>query len=214
MTTPAQPSSRPADGGPPPGHPGGAPVIRRIPEDQPYVVRPHLAKRALASVGILLVVVLPFAFVYLRVVSAAGPEMRYEDALYLFDVVAYPLVLVGTPLGCQLWLVRSVGPVLALGPAGLWVRTRPTWGQAVWLPWEGVARVSRRRRWSRGKMLVVTPHDTEVLHRFGVSTRVDGEALRSLRDFELTATLDFADRPESEIMAAVARYSKGRCQLG
>ncbi|SCL52874.1 hypothetical protein GA0070608_1085 [Micromonospora peucetia] len=219
MTTPAGPPPQPFHGAPPPGHPWAghpsrpAPVARRVPEDQPYVVRPGLAKRGLVSIGIMLVLILPIAFCAgLGMVNSADPEMRSQAVVGILGVVACLLALIGLPLGIQLWLIGSGGPVLALGPAGLWIRTRPTRGQAIWLPWEGVAQISRRR-WSLEKMLVVKARDSRVLQRLGVFTAVDSATLNAFYGSGLAATLNFADRPEAEIMSAVAHYSAGRCQI-
>ncbi|MEU4378943.1 hypothetical protein [Micromonospora echinofusca] len=217
MSTPAGHSPQPFHHGPPPGGPWGAPVpppvTRRIPEDQPFVVRPNVVKRGLLMMGVVLVLILPIACCAgLGVVNSADPQLRSQSVVGLLAVVGCLLALIAVPLGIQLWLIGSGGPVLALGPAGLWIRTRPTRGQAIWLPWEGVAQISRRR-WSLEKMLVVTPRDARVLQNLGAFTALDGAALNAFYGSGLVATLNFADRPEAEIMAAVAHYSAGRCQL-
>ncbi|WP_189040149.1 hypothetical protein [Micromonospora sonchi] len=122
------------------------------------------------------------------------------------------LAVICLPLGIQLWLIGSGGPVLALGPAGLWIRTRPTRGQAIWLPWEGIAQISRRR-WSLEKMLVVKPRDTRALQNLGAYTALDSAGLSAFYGSGLVATLNFADKSEAEILAAVAHFSAGRCPL-
>ncbi|MFG1776149.1 hypothetical protein ACGFIG_06945 [Micromonospora sp. NPDC049048] len=188
-------------------------MTRRIPEDQPFVVRPNVAKRGLLMMGVVLLFVLPIASCAgLGIVNSADPQMRSQSVLGILGVVGCLLALIALPLGIQLWLIGSGGPVLALGPAGLWIRTRPTRGQAIWLPWEGVAQISRRR-WSLEKMLVVKPRDSRVLQNLGAFTALDGAALSAFYGSGLVATLNFADRSEAEIMAAVAHYSAGRCQL-
>ncbi|MEV4665966.1 hypothetical protein AB0J85_28970 [Micromonospora echinofusca] len=217
MSTPAGHPPQPFHHGPPPGGPWGEPVLppvtRRIPEDQPFVVRPNVAKRGLLMMGVALVLILPIACCAgLGVVNSADPQLRSQSVVGLLAVVGCLLALIALPLGIQLWLIGSGGPVLALGPAGLWIRTRPTRGQAIWLPWEGVAQISRRR-WSLEKMLVVTPRDARALRHLGAFTALDGAALNAFYGSGLVATLNFADRPEAEILAAVAHYSAGRCQL-
>ncbi|MDT0533144.1 hypothetical protein RM555_29555 [Micromonospora sp. DSM 115977] len=189
------------------------PVTRRIPEDQPFVVRPNVAKRGLLMTGVALLLILPIACCAgLGMVNSADAQLRSQSVVAILGVVGCLLALVALPLGIQLWLIGSGGPVLALGPTGLWIRTRPTRGQAIWLPWEGVARISRRR-WSMEKMLVVTPHDARALQHLGAFTALDSAALSAFYGSGLVATLNFADRSETEIMAAVAHYSAGRCQL-
>ncbi|MFV2116718.1 hypothetical protein ACFHW0_30945 [Micromonospora sp. LOL_025] len=217
MSTPAGHPPQPFHHGPPSGGPWGdpvpPPVTRRIPEDQPFVVRPNVAKRGLLMMGVALVLILPIACCAgLGMVNSADPQLRSQSVVGLLAVVGCLLALVALPLGIQLWLIGSGGPVLALGPAGLWIRTRPTRGQAIWLPWEGVAQISRRR-WSLEKMLVVTPRDARALGHLGAFTALDGAALNAFYGSGLVATLNFADRPEAEILAAVAHYSAGRCQL-
>ncbi|MEU7995744.1 hypothetical protein AB0B83_10430 [Micromonospora sp. NPDC049060] len=189
------------------------PVTRRIPEDQPFVVRPNVAKRGLLMTGVVLLLILPIACCAgLGMANSSDPQLRSQSVVAILGVVGCLLALVALPLGIQLWLIGSGGPVLALGPAGLWIRTRPTRGQAIWLPWEGVARISRRR-WSLEKMLVVTPRDARALQHLGAFTALDSAALSAFYGSGLVATLNFADRSEAEIMAAVAHYSAGRCQL-
>ncbi|MEU2661753.1 hypothetical protein ACLQ20_01775 [Micromonospora sp. DT46] len=217
MSTPAGHPPQPFHHGPPHGGPWGGPVpppvTRRIPEDQPFVVRPNVAKRGLLMMGVVLVLILPIACCAgLGMVNSSDPQLRSQSVVAILGVVGCLLALVALPLGIQLWLIGSGGPVLALGPAGLWIRTRPTRGQAIWLPWEGVARISRRR-WSLEKMLVVTPRDARALQHLGAFTALDSAALSAFYGSGLVATLNFADRSEAEIMAAVAHYSAGRCQL-
>lgn len=217
MSTPAGRPPQPFHHGPPHGGPWAGPVpppvTRRIPEDQPFVVRPNVAKRGLLMTGVVLLLILPIACCAgLGMVNSADPQLRSRSVVAILGVVGCLLALVALPLGIQLWLIGSGGPVLALGPAGLWIRTRPTRGQAIWLPWEGVARISRRR-WSLEKMLVVTPRDARVLQHLGAFTALDSATLSAFYGSGLVATLNFADRSEAEIMAAVAHYSAGRCQL-
>lgn len=199
--------------GPPPGYPPPAPVTRRIPDDQPYVVRPSVLKRGLVFGGIVLVLLVPLVCLAgLGVAGSADPASRGDAVLTIASMAVCLLVAIGLPLGLQLWLIASGGPVLALGPAGLWIRTRPTRGQAVWLPWEAVAQI-RRRRWSLEKMLVVQPRDPRAVQNLGAYTAVDSGLLTAFYGSGLVATLNFADRPEAEIMAAVAHFSAGRCPI-
>jgi len=188
-------------------------VAKRIPENEPFVVRPNIAKRALLSAGIVLIVLLPVAFLAgLGILSSSEPEVRSAAAVGLLGLFVCLLTAIALPLGIQLWLIGSGGPVLALSPAGLWIRSRPTRGQAIWMPWEAVAHISRRR-WSLEKMVVVTPRDPRMLQHLGGITRVDSAALSLFYGSGLAATLNFADRPEAEIMGAIVHYSAGRCPI-
>ena len=78
------------------------------------------------------------------VVLATGSSLVQNGTITTGVVIAF--LLVGL-FGLQVWLLATGGPVLAVGPAGLWIKTRPTRGQAIWLPWEAIGLISRRR-WS------------------------------------------------------------------
>ncbi|PZG19336.1 hypothetical protein C1I95_11875 [Micromonospora craterilacus] len=171
------------------------------------MVRPNVAKRGLLFAGFALTLNLPVALL-------AGPRVLPGDVtvLGILGLLGCLLALAGLPLGLQLWLIGSGGPVLALGPTGLWIRTRPTRGQAVWLPWAAVAQISRRR-WGPEKSLVVKLHDPRVLRNLGAYTALDSGMLTVIHGSGLLATLTFADRTEAEIMTAVAHYSAGRCPI-
>ncbi|MEV0392198.1 hypothetical protein [Polymorphospora rubra] len=83
----------------------------------------------------MLLLILPIASLAgLGIVQGADPQNRGGAVLGILGVIGCLLALVGLPSAVQLWLIGSGGPVLALSPAGLWIRTRPTRGQAVWLP--------------------------------------------------------------------------------
>lgn len=222
------PQGYPAQGQPQPGYPPAgypmapagyppppppAPVTKRIPEDQPFVVRPSVAKRGWLFAGIVLGMATPIlCLAGLSMANSDDPDLRANALLAMLGITGCLLLAMGVPLGLQLWLIASGGPVLALSPAGVWIRTRPTRGQAVWLPWEAVAQI-RRRRWSLEKMLVVQPRDARAVQNLGAFTALDSSLLSAFYGSGLVATLNFADRPEAEIMAAVAHYSAGRCPI-
>ncbi|MEV4488856.1 hypothetical protein AB0K04_01930 [Micromonospora coxensis] len=208
---PQQPPYHPLPPGYPPPPPP-APLTKRIPEDQPFVVRPNVAKRGLVMGGVVAVLLVPIVCVLGIGVFGSTDGQDGGAVAGLLALVGCVLVAIAVPIGIQLWMIGSGGPVLALGPAGLWIRTRPTRGQAVWLPWEAVAEVSRRR-WSLEKMLVVKPYDQRALQNLGAFTALDSSLLSAFYGSGLVATLNFADRPESEIIAAVAHYSAGRCRI-
>ncbi|MEU5549594.1 hypothetical protein ABZ738_07475 [Micromonospora sp. NPDC047793] len=196
-----------------PSGPHPTPVVKRIPEDQPFVVRPNLAKRGLVIGGVLLAALGPLACCAgFLVLGSMNSAERGSAGLGLAIALGCLLLLVALPVGLQLWLIGSGGPVLALSHEGLWIRSRPTRGQAIWLPWEAVAQISRRR-WSLEKMLVVKPHNPATMPNLGGYTAFDSAPLNVLYGSGLVATLNFADKPEAEILAAVAHYSAGRCQL-
>ncbi|MEU4569677.1 hypothetical protein [Micromonospora sp. NPDC023956] len=214
----------PQPGQPTPGHPTGhpgypgyppppAPTAKRIPEDQPFVVRPSVAKRGLIMGAVMLVLLSPIVCLAgFGMAGSADPDVRGNAALGIVGILVCLLAATALPLGIQLWLIASGGPVLALSPAGLWIRTRPTRGQAVWVPWEAVGQI-RRRRWSLEKMLVVQLRDPRMLQNLGAYTALDSSMLNAFYGSGLVATLNFADRSEQEIVAAVTHFSAGRCPI-
>ncbi|MGV9806290.1 hypothetical protein [Micromonospora chersina] len=209
------PYQQPAPGWPaaPPAYPFGVgpaqppPTTKRIPEDLPFVVRPSLGKRALTLGLVTLVVGLVIAC---PIGLAASSEGGGVGLLFIIPVV---LLFFAVPVGLQLWLVSSGGPVLALGPAGLWIKTRPTRGQAIWLPWEAIDRIYLRR-WALEKMLCVKPRDPRVGSGLGAFTALDSGMQQAFFGTGFTATVNHADRGEDEIMRAVVGYAAGRCRVG
>jgi hypothetical protein len=195
----------------PPGYgfpPPQLPVTKRIPEDQPFIVRASVGKRVMQFgiiLGVLaLLVACPFGL------AASEPGSGGLGAA--LAVLGCVLVFFGALMGLQIYLLTSGGPVLAVGPHGLWIKTRPTRGQAIWLPWELVARIYRRR-WAFDKMVCVQPRDPRVGANLGAFTAVDSGMQQLFFGSGFTATLNFADRRESEIMAALAGYAAGRCPV-
>jgi hypothetical protein len=185
---------------PPPPPP---PVVRRIPEDQPFIARHSAGKRGVLFGGAALVV---------AVLVSCAPLLAGETLIGLVGAGAVA-VLTAVLLGLHLYLLASGGPALAIGPAGLWIKTRPTRGQAIWLPWEAIERIYVRR-WVFDKMLCVKPRDPRAGTHLGTFTALDSGMQQLVFGTGLTAPLNFADRPETEIMGAVAHFSAGRVRIG
>ncbi|MFD0576743.1 hypothetical protein [Dactylosporangium darangshiense] len=199
-------------GGPgaPLGGPGAPPPIaRRIPENLPFVARPSAMKRALILVPVVAAVLVVIGCPAAIVLTADGPDHTSGDIVALVALLACLTVVLTTVVALQIYLVSSGGPVLAAGPAGLWIKTRPTRGQAIWLPWEGIAEI-RRRRWALEKMVVVKPRDPRAEGGLGAFTAIDSSMLKLFYGSGFTATLNFADRSEDEILAALRQFSAGR----
>jgi hypothetical protein len=187
------------------------PVVNRIPEDQPFVVRHSRRKRGVlvGSVALALeVMMVGIAGLVLVGRAADGTGLEIGDALIALAGIA---VVFAAVFGGFFLFQTSGGPVLAAGPAGLWIRTRPTRGQAIWLPWEAIALISRRR-WGVEKMLVVRPRDRRA-ENLGVLTAFDGSIARAVYASGFTATINMADRPEAEILQAVAYFAANRVPL-
>ncbi|HEY0699737.1 MAG TPA: hypothetical protein VGD43_18220 [Micromonospora sp.] len=181
-------------------------MTKRIPEDQPFVVRPSVGKRAGLFGGIL-----GFLLVLVGCPLGLAASASGEVAPVLFILLGFGFFF-GLLFGLQLWLITSGGPVLAVGPAGLWIKTRPTRGQAIWLSWPAVEQVYRRR-WALEKMVCVKPRDPRTGGDLGAFTALDSGMQKLFFGTGFTATLNFADRPEAEIMAAIAHYAAGRVRV-
>jgi hypothetical protein len=183
------------------------PVVKRIPEDQPFVVRPSVKKRLLLFGGLLL-------FILLLLGCPAGLALSDGGggAVIFTVAMAVVLLLFGGVLGLQLYLSTSGGPILAVGPAGLWIKTRPTRGQAIWLAWDGIERVYRRR-WGLEKMVCVKARDPRAGSNLGAFTALDSSMQQLFFGSGFTATCTFADKPEAEIVGALTHFSAGRCPV-
>jgi hypothetical protein len=182
------------------------PVVPRIPADQPYVVRPSVRKRVIFF-GSLTAVLL----IFLGCVLSGAASGTSNGGALLIVFLGLVVLLVGL-FGLQIWLLASGGPVLAVGPAGLWIKTRPSRGQAIWLPWEAIGLISRRR-WSFDKVLCVVPRDPQAAQQLGAFTAFDSIITQAAFGTGFTATLNFADKSEQEILQAVAYFAAGRVQL-
>ena len=196
---------QPPQGYPPQGYPPPqpTPVTKRIPEDQPFIARHSIKKRVLLFGGI----GGGFSLVFAGCIGVSSGE-----ALVALGVFGFFAVIFGLIFGLQFWLLASGGPVLAIGPAGLWIKTRPTRGQAIWLPWEAIERVYKRR-WAFDKMLCVKPRDPRTGANLGAFTALDSGMQQLMFGTGFTAPLNFADRPEEEIVGAVAHFSGGRVHV-
>ena len=182
------------------------PVVPRIPADQPFIVRPSVRKRVIFFGGVVAVLMLVLGCVL--GLAAVGSENGLALLVVFFAIA---ILFVGL-FGLQIWLLATGGPVLAVGPAGLWIKTRPSRGQAIWLPWESIGLISRRR-WSFEKMLCVAPRDPRAEQRLGAFTAFDSMVTQAAFGTGFTATLNFADKSEQEILQAVAHFAAGRVQL-
>jgi hypothetical protein len=182
-------------------------VTKRIPDDLPLVVYPSLGKRSL-QFGLLLFLLVAL----LGCPAGFAAADSSGDGLAVVAAVGVILLIAAAAVGFQLYLITSGGPVLAAGPAGLWIKTRPTRGQAIWLPWEGIERIYRRR-WSLEKMVCVKARDPRATSNLGAYTALDSSMQQLIFGTGFTATLNFASRSEQEIMTGLAQLAAGRCPI-
>jgi hypothetical protein len=190
-----------------PGWFTGLEVAKRISDNLPLVVYPSLAKRSLQFGGLALFFLLGGAF---EIVAAFADRSRGHTVQFV--ITAIPMLVGAVALAAQLYLSVSGGPILAADHAGLWIKTRPTRGQAIWLPWEGIEQIYRRR-WAVEKNLCVKARDPRARANLGAYTTFDASMQRLVFGSDFSATLVFGSRSEQEIMAAIVALSAGRCPI-
>ena len=123
------------------------------------------------------------------------------------------LVLGALFVALQLAVQLRPGPLFAAGPAGVWIRTRPFRSAGIWLPWEAIQQVYRRR-WALERFLCLRPYDPRVGQNVGGLGQMDTAMSRAVFGTGLLLTLTFADKNEAEILQAVAYFANGRVHLG
>jgi hypothetical protein len=185
-------------------------LLKRIPEDQPFIVRNNPVKRLLV-VGAVWVVLQLFLILCAVVALTGDEDPEHSHATTVFSIAVISLAFLSMLVSPIVALIRRDEPVLALGPAGLWVRTRPLFGQAIWLPWESLLLISRRR-YGFDKMLIVRVRDERVA-QLSQSRSSTFSYYGSRRPSGFMATLNMADRTSDEILQAVAYYSANRVPL-
>lgn len=202
---PAQPAAWPQGQGQPGAWPPPAPVpvVKQIPEGQPYTVRASVRKRVL-QFGLLGLFILLMMSCPIGLSGVSGGDLPT-----LLLMVGFFVLLFGGIFALQIYLIASGGPVLAVGPDGLWIKTRPTRGQAVLLPWGAIEQIYTRR-WVFDKVVCVKARDPRTGGNLGAFTALDSGMQQLVFGTGFTAPLTFADRPEREIMGAIVHYSAGR----
>lgn len=181
-------------------------MAERIPADLPLVVH-HTVGRRLLVYG-LAYFAWCLALLGLAALLALASAGRGAIAVVVAGGCVIPIV--GFLLGVYLWALASRGPVLAAGPAGMWVKCRSLPGQAVWLPWEAIERVSRSRWWVFERMIKVQPRDPNIRRRIGRTSMFDATIGWWYFGPPFSVMLSFTDHSESAAIAAIAQYSAGR----
>jgi hypothetical protein len=191
---------------PPPYIPPYTPVPE-IPADQPFVLQQSVGKRfaILAGVG-------SVPFLLVGVVIGLGILSSDGGVAGFLGAIGCMLVLTLFFAGLQLAVQIRRGPLLAVGPAGLWVRTRPFRSAGIWLPWEAIAQIYRKR-WVWEKYLCVQPHDPRVGQNLPGLGQLDASMSKAVFGTGLLVSLTMAQRGQDEIMQALAYFSAGRVPL-
>ena len=132
----------------PPSWRGAPPAPRKqIPSDLPFVVR-RSAGRVSACSGRCsrAIWVLLTGLLAVGLLAGESPDRTGGDVVAVVAVGLCSLVVFGALAAIGARVILAGGPVLALDHAGLWVKnSQAVWGRAVWIPWESVERVTRRR---------------------------------------------------------------------
>lgn len=113
------------------------------PEGAPFVVRVSKVRR-LAWIGLV---------TGATALVGGGAAVALVGGLTGSAAAAGQLAVLLAGLLVMAWLVAlpavallQVHPVLAIGPAGIWIAAGPVWRAPVWLPWEAVDQISVHRR--------------------------------------------------------------------
>ncbi|GAA0795827.1 hypothetical protein [Spirilliplanes yamanashiensis] len=180
-------------------------VVPRIPADQPFVVQPSATKRALLLGGLTL-----GTFLVVGSLLAVFLTVLFDPGFAGVMGIVGCLLLSGLFFtGLQFAVQHRAGPALAVGPDGLWIRTRPFRSGGIWLPWAAVAEVYRRT-WLPERYLCVRPHDPRAGQHLGGFGGLDAAMSKGVFGTGLLVSLRTADRSEDEIMRAVAWFAAGR----
>ncbi|GAA3196942.1 hypothetical protein ACFO1B_00905 [Dactylosporangium siamense] len=181
----------------PPSWRGAPPAPRRqIPGDLPFVVR-RSAGRLSVSMGSVFALIWALLTGQLAFGLLAGESQDRTGG----DVVA---VVVGGFCAAVIFAVAALivvriilsnGPVLALDHSGLWIKnSQAVWGKAVWIPWESVERVARRR-FLGARMIAVFAGRVRYLAPLRLNDRTESEILGALAQFGGRSVLEPRDQP-------------------
>lgn len=180
-------------------------VVPRIPEGQPFSVGTNVAKvvGAYLAIGAFTVV----ASCYLGRFSVDS-----EDEVSRVATWGCLTATGAAVFGLLLWMNFFGGPRMAANPDGLWLRTRPTRGQAIWLPWDAIERIYPDRVMGQ-QVLCVRTRDSRIGAGLGAYTALDTAVQRALLDTRLAVPMKYADHSQWEILQALAVHANGRCEV-
>lgn len=182
-------------------------TIGRIPDNEPYVVGVDTAKLSILWGSVV-------AFTVLVWVGAISWLTAITDGFNPLPVLLLP-ALISIGANCFIWFTTvSGGPQLAASNRGLWIRARKWPVKGLFLPWETIGRIYVRRAGLADRALCVEPKDPRTGSGLGAFAGFDQAIQRAFTGANLTASLRFADRPEEEILGAVAHFAAGRVWLG
>ena len=195
----------------PPGFPLPE-LVKRIPDDQPLVLR-HRAARFVAVFGSLYLgiplVLVAGALTLLLMDGVDFGNIGWLGLLPFAIMIAGGFVQLGIVLGFGL----PGGPVFAANDRGVWVRAGKWPARSIFLPWPAVARIYTRR-WLWDRAICVLPHDGRAGTNAGVRARLDMGVQRAVFGSRLTASAFYCGRRADDVLAELYRLSAGRVPIG
>ncbi|GIF51962.1 hypothetical protein DFJ67_3775 [Asanoa ferruginea] len=183
-----------------PGSRSTQPAPRRIPDDQPFLVRLNLSRLSLAWVVAWIVIL--------------GPQVLLIADFWVPAAISTALALI--VLVIYLATNARRGPILGVGPPGVWVSRRvrgfirvgPQF-EATFLPWSSIERIYLRRILVDKRVCV---RETGWRPRLGARPDVF-EVVDYAYRTPFNASLTFADRPADEITAAITQHGLGKTKI-
>jgi hypothetical protein len=168
---------------------------KQIPSDLPFVVR-RSAGRVSALLGSMFAVIWVLLTGQLAVGLLAGesPDRTGGDVIAVVAGGLCGLVLFGAAAAIAVRIILARGPVLALDHSGLWVKnSQAVWGRAVWVPWESVERVTRRR-FLGTRMIAVAAGGARYLVPLRLNDRTEAEIIGAVGQFGGRSVLEPRDQ--------------------
>lgn len=182
-------------------------VASRIPRLGPYVVGINRGKVSAIWGSVV-------GFTVLLWIALISVTAATSETLNPLPIMVVP-ALISIGANCFIWYVAlSGGPQLALNLDGMWIRARKWPVKSLFLPWASIEGIYVKRAGLGDRALCVVPRDPRVGAGLGAFANYDQALQRMFSGAKLTATLRMADRPEPEILGAVAHFSAGRVRLG
>ena len=199
----------------PPAPPGVEPpeLVKRIPDDQPLVLKSRFGRFVLVFgaffLGIPLVVLLGAAVVLFAVTGIGFADLALIIAAAYGFLALFGLLQVAMLTGIGM----AGGPVLAANTEGLWIRARKWPAKSVYLPWPMVARIYPRR-WLWDRAICVVALDPRAGSRAGVFARIDMAMQNALLGSRLTASTFYSGCRADDVLMELHRLAGGRVYIG
>ena len=128
--------------------------------------------------------------------AGESPDRTGGDVVAVVASGCCALVAFAAAVALAVRLDPRGGPVLALDHAGLWVKnSQAVWARAVWIPWESVERVARRR-FLLARMIGVAAGGARYLVPLRLNDRTEAEIIGARRRSSDAASWNRRSVPE------------------